>query len=162
MDSLFGTGTAVLSWLLEIFGEHEIDIAVEAALLLLALTLLATYWRHARQAPYPLLQLALFRVPRRALLNTSEFARLPIPARQRVRAMTAALGLTLELGLARGFVRALGGVTQKDIADIVRGLAVAGPPGPVPRLSWKPERKGTSDRTFPDSAKPREGDRVGL
>jgi hypothetical protein len=44
--------------------------------------------------------------------------------------MTAAPGLTLELGLARGLVRALGGVTQKDIADIVRGLAVAGPPGP--------------------------------
>jgi hypothetical protein len=52
----------VLSWLLEIFGEHEIDIAVEAALLLLALTLLAAYWRHARQTPYPLLQLALFKV----------------------------------------------------------------------------------------------------
>src|SRR5436853_4741584 len=60
--ALFGTGTAVLSWLLEIFGEHEINIAVEAALLLLALTLLAAYWRHARQTPYPLLQLALFKV----------------------------------------------------------------------------------------------------
>ena len=58
----FGAGTAVLSWLLEIFGEHEIDIAVEAALLLLALTLLAAYWRHARQTPYALLQLALFKV----------------------------------------------------------------------------------------------------
>ena len=59
---LFGAGTAVLSWLLEIFGEHEIDISVEAALLLLALSLLAAYWRHARQTPYPLLQLALFKV----------------------------------------------------------------------------------------------------
>jgi EmrB/QacA subfamily drug resistance transporter len=58
----FGAGTAVLSWLLEIFGEHEIDIAVEAALFLLALTLLGAYWRHARQTPYPLLQLALFKV----------------------------------------------------------------------------------------------------
>jgi hypothetical protein len=35
---------------------------VEAALLLLALTLLAAYWRHARQTPYPLLQLTLFKV----------------------------------------------------------------------------------------------------
>jgi EmrB/QacA subfamily drug resistance transporter len=58
----FGAGTAVLSWLLEIFGEHETDIAVEAALFLLALTLLGAYWRHARQTPYPLLQLALFKV----------------------------------------------------------------------------------------------------
>ena len=60
--ALFGAGTALLSWLLEIFGEHEINIAVEAALLLLALTLLAAYWHHARQTPYPLLQLALFKV----------------------------------------------------------------------------------------------------
>src|SRR5271165_4949714 len=60
--ALFGAGTALLSWLLEIFGVHEINIAVEAALLLLALTLLAAYWRHARQTPYPLLQLALFKV----------------------------------------------------------------------------------------------------
>jgi hypothetical protein len=37
-------------------------MAVEAALLLLALTLLAAYWRHARQTLYPLLQLALFKV----------------------------------------------------------------------------------------------------
>ena len=34
--------------------------------------------------------------------------------------MIAAPDLTLELGLARGSVRALGGVTQKDMADIVR------------------------------------------
>jgi len=44
------------------FGEHEIDTSVEAALLLLALSLLAAYWRHARQTRYPLLQLALFKV----------------------------------------------------------------------------------------------------
>ena len=43
----FGAGTAVLSWLLEIFGEHETDIAVEAALFLLALTLLGAYWLRA-------------------------------------------------------------------------------------------------------------------
>jgi hypothetical protein len=44
----------VLSWLLEIFGEHEINIAVEEALFLFALILLAAYWRHARQTSYPL------------------------------------------------------------------------------------------------------------
>ena len=59
---LFGAGTALLSWLLEIFGEHRIDVTSAAILLLLALSLLATYVWHARNTPYPLLRLALFRV----------------------------------------------------------------------------------------------------
>ena len=59
---LFGTGTALLSWLLEIFGEHNIDPASVAVLFLLSIGLLAAYGWHARQAPYPLLRLALFRV----------------------------------------------------------------------------------------------------
>ena len=58
----FGSGTALLSWLLEIFGEHQVDIRIEAALLLLSASLLAAYWRHALKTPYPLLQLALFKV----------------------------------------------------------------------------------------------------
>ena len=59
---LFGTGTALLSWLLEIFGEHNIDPASVAVLFLLSISLLIAYGWHARQAPYPLLRLALFRV----------------------------------------------------------------------------------------------------
>jgi EmrB/QacA subfamily drug resistance transporter len=59
---LFGTGTALLSWLLEIFGEHQVDIRLEAVLFLLSVSLLAAYWRHALKAPYPLLQMALFKV----------------------------------------------------------------------------------------------------
>jgi EmrB/QacA subfamily drug resistance transporter len=59
---LFGAGTALLSWLLEIFGEHRIDVTSAAILLLLALSLLGTYVWHARNTPYPLLRLALFRV----------------------------------------------------------------------------------------------------
>ncbi|MFY9658505.1 MAG: DHA2 family efflux MFS transporter permease subunit [Methylocystis sp.] len=59
--ALFGTGTALLSWLLEIFGEHQIDIRIEAGLFLLSALLLAAYSRHALRAPYPLLQLSLFK-----------------------------------------------------------------------------------------------------
>lgn len=59
--ALFRTGTALLSWLLEIFGEHQIDIRIEVGLFLLSALLLAAYWRHALKAPYPLLQLALFK-----------------------------------------------------------------------------------------------------
>jgi EmrB/QacA subfamily drug resistance transporter len=59
---LFGAGSALLSWLLEIFGEHYIDVTSTAILLLLSLSLLAAYVWHARQTPYPLLRLSLFRV----------------------------------------------------------------------------------------------------
>lgn len=59
---LFGSGAALLSWLLEIFGEHQIDATSAALLLLLSLSLLAAYFWHARRRPHPLLRLALFRV----------------------------------------------------------------------------------------------------
>ena len=59
---LFGAGTALLSWLLEVFGEHHIDATSAAILLLLAISLLAGYVLHARQVAYPLLRLALFRI----------------------------------------------------------------------------------------------------
>ena len=60
--ALFGSGAALLSWLREIFGEHELDATSAAALLLFAISLLAGYAFHARQMPHPLLRLALFRV----------------------------------------------------------------------------------------------------
>jgi len=59
---LFGTGIALLSWLLEIFGEHRIDLTSEAVLFVLACSLLAAYIWHAKDAQYPLLRLMLFRI----------------------------------------------------------------------------------------------------
>ncbi len=59
---LFGTGTALLSWLLEIFGEHDIDLISAAWLLALAIGLLATYLVHSRHFAYPLLRMELFSV----------------------------------------------------------------------------------------------------
>jgi MFS family permease len=59
---LFGSGTALLSWLLEVFGEHHIDMTSAAILLLVSLSLLGTYGWHAQQTAYPLLRLKLFRV----------------------------------------------------------------------------------------------------
>lgn len=60
--ALFGSGAALLSWLLEIFGEHRLDATGAGVLLLVALGLLAAYGWHAREAPYPLLRLSLFQV----------------------------------------------------------------------------------------------------
>ncbi len=59
---LFGAGTALLSWLLEIFGEHSIDVTSAGVLFLLSMSLLAAYGWHARNLAYPLLRLSLFKV----------------------------------------------------------------------------------------------------
>ncbi|USX21682.1 DHA2 family efflux MFS transporter permease subunit [Oxalobacteraceae bacterium OTU3REALA1] len=59
---LFGTGVALLSWLLEVFGEHKLDATSATVLLLIACSLLAAYVWHAQDAKFPLLRLALFKI----------------------------------------------------------------------------------------------------
>ncbi len=59
---LFGAGAGLLSWLLEIFGAHDLPMWQGLGLLLVSLVLLAGYAWHAVRAPFPLLQLALLRV----------------------------------------------------------------------------------------------------
>jgi EmrB/QacA subfamily drug resistance transporter len=59
---LFGSGTALLSWLLEVFGEHTLDTTSTCVLLLLSFALLATYVLHASRTTHPLLRLDLFKV----------------------------------------------------------------------------------------------------
>jgi len=59
---LFGTGVALLSWLLEVFGEHQIDPTSGLVLLLISCSLLGAYAWHAQSEPYPLLNLKLLRV----------------------------------------------------------------------------------------------------
>ncbi len=56
---LFGAGVALLSYLLEVFGEHFLSGAAIAALLVLSLALLFAYGRHAVTTPHPLLRLGL-------------------------------------------------------------------------------------------------------
>lgn len=59
---LFGSGAALLSWLLEIFGEYDIGVTPAIILLLISFGLLAAYGWHAGHTAYPLLRLTLFRV----------------------------------------------------------------------------------------------------
>jgi EmrB/QacA subfamily drug resistance transporter len=59
---LFGTGVALLSWLLEVFGEHKLDVTSASVLLLISIALLAAYVWHAKDAPFPLLRLSLFKI----------------------------------------------------------------------------------------------------
>src|ERR1700723_2920101 len=59
---LFGSGIALLSYVLEIFGEHTLSAGEILGLLIMSLALLGGYWLHAKGTLYPLLQLSLFRV----------------------------------------------------------------------------------------------------
>jgi EmrB/QacA subfamily drug resistance transporter len=60
--ALFGSGIALLSYVLEVFGEHTLSGREVSALLAISLVLLAGYGRHALVTEHPLLQLALFRI----------------------------------------------------------------------------------------------------
>src|ERR1700734_1970884 len=76
---LFGSGLALLSYVLEVFGEHSLRPMEISGLLVLSLALLAGYWLHAKSLAFPLLQLGLFRIRTfRAAVNGSFFTRLGI------------------------------------------------------------------------------------
>jgi EmrB/QacA subfamily drug resistance transporter len=59
---LFSSGTALLSWLLEVFGEHTLDPTTAVLMLALSMLLLAAYGWHSRGIEFPLLRLTLFSV----------------------------------------------------------------------------------------------------
>ncbi len=59
---LFGTGIALLSYVLEVFGEHTMKLTDISFMLAGAIVLLAVYVWHAQQAAAPVLSLALFRI----------------------------------------------------------------------------------------------------
>jgi MFS family permease len=54
---LFGSGIALLSYVLEVFGEHTLGAREITGLLVVSFTLLAGYWVHAKTLQFPLLQL---------------------------------------------------------------------------------------------------------
>lgn len=59
---LFSSGTAILSYVLEVFGEHRLDAATITLLFAVSFTLLGAYVVHALRARYPLLRLSLLKV----------------------------------------------------------------------------------------------------
>lgn len=76
---LFGSGIALLSYVLEVFGEHTLSSIEICCLLGLSLALLAGYWLHARSMRHPLLQLRLFSIRTfRAAVEGGLFTRLGI------------------------------------------------------------------------------------
>jgi EmrB/QacA subfamily drug resistance transporter len=76
---LFGSGIALLSYVLEIFGEHTLSTGEVLGLLAISLALIFGYGLHAVRTPFPLLQLGLFRVRTfAAAVSGSFFTRLGI------------------------------------------------------------------------------------
>ncbi len=61
--ALFGGGIALLSWVLEVFGEHKVPIGVLAICVFVALGLLVAYGRHAQRLAAPLLDIRLLKIP---------------------------------------------------------------------------------------------------
>lgn len=59
---LFGSGIALLSWVLEIFGEHRMNAAWIGLLAVVSLVLIVSYLHHARRRSDPLMPLDLFNV----------------------------------------------------------------------------------------------------
>ena len=76
---LFGSGIALLSYVLEVFGEHTMGGASMLGLLAVSAALLSGYWLRARRTEFPLLRLGLFRIRTfRAAVSGSYFTRLGI------------------------------------------------------------------------------------
>jgi len=76
---LFGSGVALLSYVLEIFGEHTLSSGEILGLLMISLSLIAGYLLHGRETRFPLLQLGLFRIRTfRSSVSGSFFTRLGI------------------------------------------------------------------------------------
>jgi EmrB/QacA subfamily drug resistance transporter len=76
---LFGSGIGLLSYVLEVFGEHTLGWPVILGLLLISAVLLTAYGLRATRTRFPLLRLALFRIRTfRAAVDGSYFTRLGI------------------------------------------------------------------------------------
>jgi EmrB/QacA subfamily drug resistance transporter len=59
---LFGSGVGLLSYVLEVFGEHTLTTPEILGLLTLSIALLAGYGFHATRTTHPMLRLTLFRI----------------------------------------------------------------------------------------------------
>jgi EmrB/QacA subfamily drug resistance transporter len=59
---LFGSGVALLSYVLEVFGEHTLSNREILGLLAISFALLAGYGLHGSETEFPLLRLTLFRI----------------------------------------------------------------------------------------------------
>lgn len=70
---LFGSGVALLSYVLEVFGEHTLGTFEITSLLAVSFVLLAGYGLHASHTHFPLLRLSLFKLRTFAVATSGSF-----------------------------------------------------------------------------------------
>jgi EmrB/QacA subfamily drug resistance transporter len=119
---LFGSGIALLSYVLEIFGEHSLDTKEIIFLLALSVLLLFAYARHALGAEFPLLKLRLFRIRTFQVAVVGSFA-----TRLGVGGMPFLLPLLYQIGLGYTAV-------QSGLLIIPQPLAAMGLKMLMPRI----------------------------
>jgi EmrB/QacA subfamily drug resistance transporter len=76
---LFGSGIGLLSYVLEVFGDHTLSVREIIAFLVMSFALIGAYYLHGTRSEFPLLNLSLFRIRTfRASVSGSFFTRLGI------------------------------------------------------------------------------------
>ena len=76
---LFGSGIALMSYVLEVFGEHTLSVREVLGLLAISFALVTGYALHARTVEHPLLRLSLFKLRTfRAAVSGGFFTRLGV------------------------------------------------------------------------------------
>jgi EmrB/QacA subfamily drug resistance transporter len=122
---LFGSGIALLSYVLEIFGEHRLSDFEIVGLLAISLLLLSGYGINAMHTKHPLLRLGLFRLRTfRAAVGGSFFSRLGLGG------IPFLFPLLYQIGL--GFTAVQSGLLVMPQAMAAMGLKVI-----VPRILAK-------------------------
>ena len=118
---LFGSGIALLSYVLEIFGEHRLTPGLGVFLLAAALVLLGLYGRHAGRRKAPVLDLRLFRIRTFRLAVAGGFV-----TRLGIGGMPFLLPLLYQIGL--GFAPWQAGLLTMPLAVAAIGMKIASRP----------------------------------
>ncbi len=118
---LFGSGVALLSYVLEVFGEHSLPAETVGWLAALSLLLLTTYGWHTRQTAAPMLALSLFRIRTFRVAVVGGFI-----TRLGIGAMPFLLPLLYQIGL--GYPPWAAGLLTMPQAIAAIGLKVLGRP----------------------------------
>lgn len=114
---LFGAGVALLSYVLEVFGEHSLPARTIGLLAILSLMLLGAYGWHARYAVAPVIALSLFRIRTFRISVLGGFV-----TRLGIGAMPFLLPLLYQVGL--GFPAWLAGLLTMPQALAAIGLKI--------------------------------------
>jgi EmrB/QacA subfamily drug resistance transporter len=116
---LFGAGVGLLSYVLEVFGEHRLSAGPVLGLTVISVALLAAYGWHARHAAAPVLRLALLRIRTFRVAVLGGFA-----TRLGLGGMPFLLPLLYQLGL--GFSPWQAGLFMTPQAIAAMGMKVIG------------------------------------